>query len=398
MCTVTIILALFLFRQDSGFPDSRLAMPVIATGLLLALGVNQKLNLLLSSRISSYIGDRSYSIYLWHWPFIVLSSYLFPGAEFALLISVGLGIICAIVTYRYIENPIRKNPESGFRQIVPLVASFLIVPLFLASSVGYLAKNVYFPKYESGLIQGNYQGDIGAIGFEAFVKANNSQCRNEAESPSLEECDADVVVLGDSHADHLVPGFVKNYPELAVVDFGSLIVGNMKSLEQDRIKSQLLQNKKIKIVVINKYWAHSEFPSTLGSTVKEITNSGKRVVLLDDSPNFPFDAFTCKYGKSIFIHSANCEMSKGKFTRQLSMYQPQLAEIVKKNQMASLFESSNIFCGQKLCSMVKNGVLNYLDLNHLNANGSSLVTRLLVERDQTFCSLLSPKLGKACSN
>ena len=392
-----LVFSLLEFNPNSGYPSVKLLLPVLATGCLLAYGASQRINTVLSSRPSTYIGDRSYSLYLWHWPFIVLSNYLFPENELALYAFLGLGIVFAIVAYRFFENPIRKKQNMSFRHISMMTIVFLLVPLIAASTVGYVAKKVYFPRFETGAIQGNFEGDIGAIGFEAFVNAHTSQCRNQAENPSVRECEADIAVLGDSHAEHLVPGFVKNYPKLVVIDLGNLILDSVHGPEEENLKSQLLGNGYLSVVVINKYWAHSGIPSGLAKTVTDITKSGKRVILLDDAPNFPFDAFTCKYGKSIFIHSGNCEMTKDRFAHELSTYQPQLLEISKKNEMVSLFKSSAIFCGLESCSMVKNGVLNYLDLNHLNANGSSLVTARMVKQVSIFCDLLSSKLDRACN-
>ena len=62
----------------------------------------------LRNPVSTYIGDFSYSLYLVHWPVIViLGAMMDPGAYFyvsALAISFGL----AIASYHFIENPLRR--------------------------------------------------------------------------------------------------------------------------------------------------------------------------------------------------------------------------------------------------------------------------------------------------
>lgn len=66
-----------------------------------------------------WIGVRSYGLYLWHWPVFVLVSASFPtvardGWEVALRAAIALAItvVVAALSYRFLEQPIRRN---GFR-------------------------------------------------------------------------------------------------------------------------------------------------------------------------------------------------------------------------------------------------------------------------------------------
>lgn len=56
-----------------------------------------------------WIGERSYGIYLWHWPFVVMWWDLQPQAPLWLgtLVVGGLSIIAAALSYKYVENPMR---------------------------------------------------------------------------------------------------------------------------------------------------------------------------------------------------------------------------------------------------------------------------------------------------
>lgn len=394
--SISIIFCIIFFNESTGFPSLTLLLPVFSLGTLLLIGNANTFSKLLNSRAAQYVGDRSYSLYLWHWPFIVLLNYLFPSNLWALITGLILGLVFAFATYGFIENPIRKMQKTDFKTISLLCSFFLIIPLVLSLSVGYTAKHVYFPRYESGAIQGKYEGDIGAIGFESFTKANSLSCRNGLANPDIQECEADIAVLGDSHADHLVPGLIDNYPNLAVLDLGNEFFIAPETSQSKIDKKLLVNNDFVKIVVINKYWAHSGVPNQIRALIKSLSDSDKKVVILDDVPNFPFDAFTCKYGKSIFLNSSSCTIPREKFDRQLSQYQPQLDSLLRISGNVIIFNSSQIFCSKDNCSMVKNGVLNYLDLNHLNVNGSKLVTRRMIHEVPIFCEVLADKLSSGC--
>ncbi|KRB38573.1 acyltransferase family protein [Microbacterium sp. Root180] len=62
-----------------------------------------------------WIGDRSYGIYLWHWPLLVLAMAAVPGADVPVWMGFGvlaLTLIASELSYRFVETPIRRR---GFR-------------------------------------------------------------------------------------------------------------------------------------------------------------------------------------------------------------------------------------------------------------------------------------------
>jgi peptidoglycan/LPS O-acetylase OafA/YrhL len=93
-------------------------LTAIASALLIigAASPITALSKLLESRLLRWIGTRSYSIYLWHWPVFMLSR---PGIDIHLpdlLIRAGQLVVTfglAELSYRWIESPIRRQ---GFRQ------------------------------------------------------------------------------------------------------------------------------------------------------------------------------------------------------------------------------------------------------------------------------------------
>jgi len=391
-----MIMCIFFLSEVYSFPSINLVIPVIATSIVLMTPPNKMVYRLLNSEILQRIGDRSYSLYLWHWPWLVTFSYLFPESIFGVVIALILTALGAELSYTYVENPLRYFKGLNIRFMTKFLSAFLVFPILLAGTVGFAAKTHFFPKFESGEVAGYYEGDIGAINFESFVLQNQSECRNKSEIFDLSTCNADVAFVGDSHAQHLVPGFSSNFPKVIPISIGNeVFIDPMGSIAK-KVISDLLINPYIKIVIINKYWTNSGIPQNLSDLVDRLSNSGKSVVLLDGTPNFPFDAFTCKYGRSFFLRDSQCDVSIDRYLSDLKVYQFQLERIARTKKDVYFFESSKLFCNLDKCSMVRDNKLNYLDLNHLNVNGSKFLTKTLVERESVFCNTFGSKIGSPC--
>ena len=63
----------------------------------------------LSHPVLKWIGDRSYSIYLWHYPIILLISKGIKASWWITLIEIVLSVVLAELSYRFIETPIRHG-------------------------------------------------------------------------------------------------------------------------------------------------------------------------------------------------------------------------------------------------------------------------------------------------
>ena len=56
-----------------------------------------------------WIGDRSYSIYLWHYPIILLFSGGKKSAWWIILIEIALTLLFSALSYRFVETPVRRG-------------------------------------------------------------------------------------------------------------------------------------------------------------------------------------------------------------------------------------------------------------------------------------------------
>ena len=115
---LAILFATALFKSDSVYPGTRALLPVLGTCLMIfsISSMQSEMNFLarlLSFNPITYIGKISYSLYLVHWPLLVLLNAKFPaflesvlGILLYLLATFSISVFC----YAAIERPTRRIP------------------------------------------------------------------------------------------------------------------------------------------------------------------------------------------------------------------------------------------------------------------------------------------------
>lgn len=110
---LTIGVGAFVITEDgAGFPAPLGLLPVLGSALVIAAGVAgpQKGLGVLTNPLSRYIGDISYSLYLWHWPVIVLLAAVVSGDTLPYYVAaIMLMFAISIVSYESFEDPIRRS-------------------------------------------------------------------------------------------------------------------------------------------------------------------------------------------------------------------------------------------------------------------------------------------------
>ncbi|MFC9553282.1 acyltransferase family protein [Rhodococcus sp. NPDC056960] len=109
---VTVAVGAFAITETGGgFPAPWAAVPVLGAALIIVSGVEgkQKYLQVLTNRVSTYIGDISYSLYLWHWPIIIILGTLMDRNIYYFASALFLMFGCSIGAYHFFENPIRAS-------------------------------------------------------------------------------------------------------------------------------------------------------------------------------------------------------------------------------------------------------------------------------------------------
>ena len=155
----------------------------------------------LANKLLVLIGDRSYSLYLWHYPLIVISRSIDSGlASGIALVSV---VFFSELSFRYIETPFRHSNRTasknfGFLRIVPTSLVLISVcVVFLRLDV--VAKDMIDPSHF-----------VAESADSQYFYDETSNCwSDDGELTCGDELNGSILLVGDSHAGSLRPGFFK---------------------------------------------------------------------------------------------------------------------------------------------------------------------------------------------
>jgi peptidoglycan/LPS O-acetylase OafA/YrhL len=108
-------LSAVLFSSGTAFPGYAALLPAIGAALVIAGGSR-----LLAIAPLRYVGDRSYALYLWHWPVLMIAlEYAgHPLSTGTKVLLVAGAFVLSIVSYRLFENPLRRMKWRGNRGLV----------------------------------------------------------------------------------------------------------------------------------------------------------------------------------------------------------------------------------------------------------------------------------------
>jgi peptidoglycan/LPS O-acetylase OafA/YrhL len=109
---VVIGAGLFLISAETPFPGPWALVPVVGAALLIAAGIGGAPRLLwpMTNPAMGYLGKISYSLYLWHFPVIVLLAAVIPAGTASYIgIAVAIMLVLSILSFHLVEDPFRRS-------------------------------------------------------------------------------------------------------------------------------------------------------------------------------------------------------------------------------------------------------------------------------------------------
>lgn len=193
-----IVVSVGLFDKHTTWPGALAMLPVLGSMLVVLAG---NASAFTGNRAAQWLGDRSYSIYLWHWPVCVALVYAeLQRHPLAIAAGIVLTLVLGHLSYALVETRARTLlGKSNWR-----AASVLAATVLLALGPALLA-------WRSGGLPGRFPGAVELAAAEsANFHPRRSQCHAAVGtvSPACRFGAANPVgsalLVGDSHASVLV--------------------------------------------------------------------------------------------------------------------------------------------------------------------------------------------------
>lgn len=217
----------------------------------------------LSNPVLKWIGDRSYSIYLWHYPIILLISKGIKASWWITLIEIVLSVVLAELSYRFIETPIRhgiigeylnilrsrpKSRQEKKRQVQVARRSLKVMAGTFVLTVSLILCMVFVPKknaLDTLQKRESKAKETGKMTEEQLAKqkANGSEsedtiCTTDLTDDELLE-GLNLLLIGDSIAVDVTDDFYEMFPN----SVSDTKIGRITSLGKQVLDSYIDEKK-----------------------------------------------------------------------------------------------------------------------------------------------------------
>lgn len=375
---VVLVFCILFIDKYSKLPGPVLITPVLATFVLIYSGSNSITYRSYFFKILIHIGNISYPVYLWHWPVFITLQYLFPNIAFKIYLYLGFTYLLSLFTHKFIEEPFRYY-DGNPRTSITFIAKITSINLIISLVVGFLSSEIMY-KY---VVENNLQTDISGSIYnfssidEITLQVCNSYgqrilykitCLSDVSSLNSKSSYRNILVIGDSHAKHLLSGLANTYPKANV---NYVATNNFHKVPSDYNSNfKLLMNsiKNQDIIIISSFWDEFGINSQLNSYLQSLSQSNHKIFVDFGTPKFSFSSFRCKFGVSLFLTNKLCDNN-----REFSINKRVLTDLkiatVNISRVIPLY-SYKAFCDKHNCSMSKRQNIYFYDSNHLNKLGS----------------------------
>lgn len=444
VCALGLVLigtAVFSFSGKTLFPGAAALVPCIGASLVIMAGAQRNVvSRVLGSRPLVLIGLVSYSLYLWHWPVIIISQYRLGhllGASEAILAIVA-SLVLAAVSWHFIEQPVRRRQLLADRSALFGATAIMIAA---AGVTGFaILKADGLPGRLPAPVQTIYAQRQDHSPFLQPGCFTDNELRRIARQPVVagigcpmgvrEAGPTDFLVWGDSHAAAMAPAIDSassrfNQRGLFVGRAGCPPLMHYETTSSHAVKRQacrdqndavfeLIRNRNIPLVFLVARWPRevlgaengAEGPfydpaapytaadrsdrvsAALDTTIKNVATLGVRVVLVMDVPEPGYDvplslARAVLRGAVPQINPTRDAVDARQLLARRTLQQ------AAQKWGAQLIDPTPMFCDADLCRVEVDGLSRYTDADHITHSEALRLTHLFDD------ALATPYAGAA---
>jgi peptidoglycan/LPS O-acetylase OafA/YrhL len=409
---IALGLVCFLYAPTTPYPGVYALAPCAASAILIYTGRRQRTaaGKLLSVRPLVFTGLISYSLYLWHFPALVLYGYynIRDIGAFALVVLIGCIYALAAASWKWIELPIRTRAFLASNRSFLMAALIVNTVMF---SVGVaLWKSDGFPRRfppEVTARGGEWLLDnhflSGCVHLPLDQVASGGLC---SYGPT-DESAARAVVWGDSHAMALMAVYrtlaISHHLRLyfAVQSSCMPVLGITNRAEDERTRigcaafnaavAQAVRRLDPRVLILNGHWSDAEadliaepngdavpgesnFSRGLRETLRQTGSINRSVCVVLDVPTLKFNLPNAiGVARKRGIAEDFLKLSR---TQALQQYREPERDIraLEQRGMLRLVDPKDLLCPGDSCLYESGGNLLYRDADHLSTAGAEFVS------------------------
>jgi len=398
MGLLAILIACFAYDTKTISPGLTALVPVLGTAAVIYAGINgpSLVGRLLEWKPIVYIGLISYSLYLWHWPLIVLTRYAIGLESHTQYISelLFVSLVMASLSYHLIEAPFRRSVWVTPKFVY--FSSVVLATILMTISAFGLVHSGFEERFEPTVVQYDKARSPNIPYQNCNARPANSWCKL-----GYVENKPTVFLWGDSHLlswgpvlnkilsnQQISAEFVTSSacPPLLGVNSSIRVTCAAQNIV---VKNYLLDHPEIKTVVISAFWSlyfhqDSELSAMSGNppvkgmqaasnalngTMQWLFDNNKQVIVIGPVPIYeksvPLSLALEKSMSHPILHSSRTEQQK---KHALFFEIIENAKNDSKNYFQFL-DPVQWMCAED-CLIVKDNVSLYRDAHHLSIAGA----------------------------
>lgn len=209
--SLAVISGYFILFTSEIVHPSLMTLPFVLATAVIVGGLSTRPSEILASKVMVFLGDRSYSLYLWHFPILILVKQYFEIDAVLFVLAFVLTLILSIFSYRSIEQVFRQRgtyfvSKAKSKMLYGGACSFLmIVGLYGFQSKGFAETWKSYSSEPSSKAYDNYIRGKRHIDppkvADACVYADAKEIFNQVTRLDLckKKHGSGILVIGDSH-------------------------------------------------------------------------------------------------------------------------------------------------------------------------------------------------------